>query len=68
MSSQLKHWLSCNNVRIDEIGRIIIDDKEVISEINGAVSVLALEDAFGNAACGAGCDSGCTGCDASDGF
>jgi len=61
MSGQLAKWLLYNSVAIDEIGRILIKDQEVISEINGAVSSLAQDIPDGNMGCGGGCDTSCGG-------
>jgi len=64
MSGQLAKWLLCNSVAIDEIGRILIRDQDILSEINGAVNELTSElVGGGNRLCGAGCDTGCTGCE-----
>ena len=62
MSKYIREWLLTEKVSVDNIGRIILNDENVLAEINGAVSALAsqLVDA-GNMGCGAGCDTSCGG-------
>ena len=62
MSNPIKNWLSQNEIHVDEIGRVIIEDVRIISEINGAMKLVDPVD-NGNIPCGAGCDSGCHACE-----
>ena len=55
MQNNLENWLSQNDIDVDSFGRVIIDNEEVISEINGAMNALPFE-VGGDCGCGGGCD------------
>ena len=55
MSDNLRHWILENEVKVDSLGRIIINDENITKEINGAVNAIAADIVGGDMGCGAGC-------------
>lgn len=54
-TNELVTYLTDNNIKIDELGRVVIDDPAVLSEINGALSD---GDAYAGTLFNGGCSNG----------
>lgn len=48
---ELKQWLSENDVKIDELGRVVIENERVLQEINGAVGEFGFDPVKDNGGC-----------------
>ena len=61
MNNELKMWLANSDIVVDSMGRVIIENVSVISEINGALNMLP-NGIDGDLGCGGGCDHCDGGC------